>query len=143
MKIFIFLIFIDSNRTIRKHAHNNNNVNKQTVPLHISHNFLDFLEPKFLIDNAVRSEVRPPLEALEEHLEGILDPEVSRPEKLEKNHVGLLVVVQQRDSPDGGGVGGGGLEALPEVLQGFLFGGFEVGDEVGVFAEGVGPGGGH
>lgn len=109
--------------------------------VHVRHHALQFLEPQFLLHNGVGGEVAPPREAAEEHVGGVLDAEVAGAEELEEDDVPAAVGGGEEGDPPhgegvgGGGGGGGGEEDVFEVVEGSLLGGFEVGDEVGIFFE--------
>lgn len=106
--------------------------------VHIGDGALQLLEPQILLQDGVGGELLPPTQALEEHVEGVLDLEIPSAEEFEENDVGPLVgVAQERDAPHGVRAVGG-HELVLEVLEGLALGVFEVGDEVGVFFEGRG-----
>lgn len=114
-----------------------NRVAVSVAALHISDEALEFLKPEVLVEDGVGAEFRAPLEAFLEHLERIGDLEVSGTEEFEEDDVGPLVAAQERNAPHGGIGGGacGGGELVFEVLEGLPVGGFEMGDEIGVFFE--------
>lgn len=117
-----------------------NRVSAPIKTMHIRHHAFELFESQVLLRDAVRSELFPPRQALDQHAEGVGDPEISGPKKLEEDDVrlvdvGLVVSGEQFDSPHGAVAGVGGRELVLELLKRFLLGGLELRDQVGVLLE--------
>lgn len=112
-----------------------NRVSAPIKTMHISHNAFELFESQVLLGDAVCSELFPPRHALDQHVEGVGDPEISGPKKLEEDDVGLVVSGEQFDSPHVAVAGVGGGELVLELLKRLLLGGLELRDQVGVLLE--------
>ena len=59
--------------------------------VHIRDGAFELLEPQILLQNGVGAELLPSVEALDQHVEGVLDPEIPSAEEFEEDDVGAVV----------------------------------------------------